>query len=80
MKIRLNFVALQLDHFPDEGKDTLDIEDGALLSDALNALDIGEDASFMTLVNGSAVPVSERAGVVLKEGDEVTLFTPLKGG
>lgn len=80
MKIRLKFVALRVEHLPKEGDDTLELEEGAVLTDALQSLGLGKETSFMTLVNESSIPMSERADYVLKDGDELTLFTPLKGG
>ncbi len=80
MKIRLNFVALRSDHLPEEGRDEIELGDGARLTDALVKIDLAEDTTYMTLVNEASVPSSQRASTPLEDGDTVTIFSPIKGG
>jgi sulfur carrier protein ThiS len=80
MKINLHFVALRLAPFPTEGKDEIELIDGASLSDALDTLGIGDNNSFMTLLNESSIPRPERSKTYLVDGDTLTLFSPIKGG
>lgn len=80
MKIHLNFIALESRHLPAEGKDELELEDGGSVVEALDALGLGRDKSYLTLVNELSVPASMRAATVLVDGDTLTLFSPIKGG
>jgi sulfur carrier protein ThiS len=80
MKINLHFVALRLAPFPTEGKDELELKNGASLSDALDTMGIGDNNSFMTLLNESSIPRTERSKTCLVDGDTLTLFSPIKGG
>ena len=80
MKIHLNFVALETGRLPEEGRDEMELKDSASLLDALKVLGVSEDTSYLTLVNETSVPKSERAATRLVEGDTLTLFSPIKGG
>ncbi len=60
--------------------DCVDLADGATPNDLLEALDLPDDESYMTLVNGLSVAPRRRAATRLAEGDKVTIFPPLKGG
>jgi len=80
MKIHLNFVALEVNHLPAEGKDELDLIEGSNLDAALQALGLGDDKSYLTLLNDDSIPTSLRATTILADGDTLTLFSPIKGG
>ena len=80
MKIHLNFIALETDRLPEEGRDELELKDGASLSQALKMLGVAEDTSYLTLLNDTSVPKTQRATTLLVEGDTLTLFSPIKGG
>ncbi|MBT4933730.1 MAG: MoaD/ThiS family protein [Rhodospirillaceae bacterium] len=80
MKIHLHFIALRMPELPTEGKDELELKEGASLSDALDMLGVSDINSYMTLVNETSIPATERATTVLVEGDTLTLFSPIKGG
>ncbi len=64
------------------GKGFVELEDNATLVDLLNKLDIPEELSQMTLINGESCPpdVEWREKKQLKEGDVVSVFPPLAGG
>ncbi len=80
MKIRLNFVALEVDDFPGKDKNQLDLKEGATVGDALLALGLTEDSHFSTLLNDTSVPKTQRRETVLANEDTLTLFYPIKGG
>lgn len=73
-------MALKLDHLPAEGESELELDEGADLNDALCALRVSEDTSYLTLVNGKSVPRTQRTKTILVDGDTLTLFSPIKGG
>ncbi len=64
------------------GRGTLELEDDATLVDLLQKLDIPEELSQMTLINGQHCPPERewREKKKLKEGDVVSVFPPLAGG
>jgi thiamine biosynthesis protein ThiS len=80
MKISLNYVALKLDNLPAEGKAELELAEGANLTQALDALGVGQNSTFVTLLNDMSIPRTERAATILADGDTLTLFSPIKGG
>jgi sulfur carrier protein ThiS len=80
MIIRLNYVALESDRLPEDGNDQLDLQDGASVSDAMKIIGMSEDHTFLTLLNDTSVPRTERDASLLKDGDILTLFSPIKGG
>jgi len=80
MKIHLNFIALEVEHLPADGKDELVLEEGASLSDALKVLDIAAIGSYLTLLNDASIPITMRDDTRLTDGDTLTLFSPIKGG
>jgi thiamine biosynthesis protein ThiS len=81
MKINVEFIAIER---PQSGAadngETVEVADGAAVSDALVPLNLGRTKSFMTLVNGDPVPPEEREKTRLKDGDTLCVFRPLKGG
>lgn len=81
MKVKVEFIAIER---PKSGSadngETIEVADGAAVSEALRSLNLGRTTSFLTLVNGDPVPPEERANTRLKEGDTLCLFRPLKGG
>ncbi|MEK9671941.1 MAG: MoaD/ThiS family protein [Rhodospirillaceae bacterium] len=68
--------------FDDKGVGKLTLADGADLADAITAMKLpdGVGESYMTMLNDDAVAISERVGVMLNEGDEITIFPAIKGG
>ena len=59
---------------------TLELPDGAVLGDAMNALGIDEARALMVIANGRVVVKSARATHQLEDGDEIQILPPLKGG
>lgn len=68
--------------FNDAGVGVVDLADGATLDDLVTTLNLpqGMGDFYMTLLNESAVPIPERDGHALSDGDEVTVFPAIKGG
>ena len=55
---------------------TLDIKEGAVVTDVIKALEIGDDVVANILINNSDADFS----FALKDGDSVSLFPLLAGG
>ena len=79
MKVRLRLFAHLADYLPPDADGdgvTLELPDGALVSDVLAPLHIPERVPFLSVVNGHEVEDSQP----LHDGDELTIFPPLSGG
>ena len=78
MRVGVELIAIASRH----GRRSLSLElpDGATAEDLLEGLDLPDDESYMTLVNGYAVAPGRRAATRLADGDKVIVFPPLKGG
>ena len=83
MKIRVKLIAI-IDRRrpPDDGinDSVIELASGATMADAMTALDLPADESYVTLVNGEIVRVVERAERRLAEDDALIVFPPIKGG
>lgn len=80
MKVRVKFIGFAAGERPEGEATTLDLAEGASLADALEALGLAGGGGMMTLHGEASVPAGKRAETPLAEGDEVTVFAPLKGG
>ena len=83
MKIRVKLIAIIDQRRPsDDGinDSMIELAPGATTADALAALDLPADESYVTLVNGEIVRAAERAGRRLAEDDALVVFPPIKGG
>ena len=85
MKINVELIALVRGHGHHRAglghhHDCIELDDGATPDDLLEVLDLPNDESYMTLVNGLSVAPDRRAATRLAEGDKVIVFPPLKGG
>lgn len=83
MNITVKLVSL--DPFSPNGFDAngvgrLTMPAGACVQDVIDGLRLPGDEAYMTMVNETSIPISERDAHVLEEGDEVTIFPPIKGG
>lgn len=58
----------------------LDIEADTTPLDVMRRLALPERDSYLVMLNGDIVPSSARPKTRLKEGDELGIFPPLKGG
>lgn len=83
MKIRLRFIVVDAPDFLSKGPDgclEMEISPAQTVDLVLASLALPDDAPYLTLVNEESIPVSERNGRPLQEGDLLTVFSPLKGG
>ncbi len=83
MKIRLRFIVVEapagLPRQAD-GCSVIDVADGLTVNQALQSLALPDGANYLTLVNEDSVPASERHARRLRDGDLLTVFSPIKGG
>jgi len=83
MKIKVRLVAYVGEPVPgidDRGLGEIELPDGASVTDALDVLDIAAAEMYLTLVNDSAVRPVDQDDTILKDGDELAVFPPIKGG
>jgi len=82
MKIKVALVAMSQTGAPsgDSHEQDLEMSDGATAAEVLAALKIANPDSYVTMINGSPIPQSERGGFAVKEGDVITIFPPIEGG
>ncbi|MBT6096325.1 MAG: MoaD/ThiS family protein [Rhodospirillaceae bacterium] len=66
--------------FDEFGERTVDAASATNVADVVASLSLPSEESYTTIVNGEAVPVDARAGHVLSDGDEITLFPAIQGG
>ncbi|MFQ5933982.1 MAG: MoaD/ThiS family protein [Dehalococcoidia bacterium] len=82
-KIDVKLFASLRSKMPDgNGRGKVELGNDATLTDLLGVLEIPEEMSQMTLINGEHCPPEQewRAKRVLKEGEVVSVFPPLAGG
>lgn len=83
MKIRLRFIAIDPHDLPprdENGCLPMDVAEGLSVDRVLELLALPDDATYLTLVNEDSVPIAKRPARHLREGDLLTIFSPLKGG
>ena len=83
MKVKVRLVAYvgdAVDGIDDAGCGEINLRDGASVSDALEILDVAAAEMYMTLVNDNAVRPSDQDDTLLQDGDELSVFPPIKGG
>jgi thiamine biosynthesis protein ThiS len=83
MKIKVKMVAMDGPsgrNGDGSGERQIGVDSGSPLSAVLQALNIESAESFMVLVNGDAVPSGQWPAHGIDDGDEITIFPPIKGG
>ena len=83
MKINFKTGGLLADILTPDSADeqmSLDIAEGATPVDVMEQLKLPTDDFYLVIVNDEVVPKSDRDQLQLKEGDELGIFPPLKGG
>jgi len=63
-----------------DGEGVVDVPDGTTLAGLLERLDVAAAELYLALVNDEAIRQSDQATRVLRAGDRVTVFPPIKGG
>ena len=79
MEIHLKFFGIFREYIASEKNGfsgTLDIPDGSRIEDVLNHFGIPKNTPKMILVNG----LMKEDGEILRDGDTLSLFSPLAGG
>jgi len=69
-------------HLPESGDAgfTWQVEQHATLESVLQGLQLPPEKTYLSLLNGRSVPVSERPRTLVHEGDAITIFPLIKGG
>ncbi len=83
MKISFVTAGLFADCLPAGAKNNqaeISVKDGATPLDVLKQLDLPVDDFYLVILNDQVVPKAERGNTVLRQGDELGIFPPLKGG
>jgi len=78
MKITIRLFTVLQKYLPPDarGRATVAVQDGATVQQALEQLGIPGDIALILLVNGR----QKKAGDILQDGDELTVFPPIAGG
>ncbi len=66
--------------FDSNGAGAVRIAEGSDINDVLKAIKLPSDDAYMAMLNEEAIPISERAGRLLSDGDEIIIFPAIKGG
>lgn len=83
MKIKFKTGGLLSDILPPgtDGDETfIDLQPGATAIDVMKHFDLPEDEFYLVILNDEVLPKPRRPETELKEGDELGIFPPLKGG
>ena len=64
----------------DRNKAQLDLPTGASPLDVMKKLGMPLGDSYLVTLNGAIVPIKQREGCVLNDGDQLSIMPPLKGG
>lgn len=82
MKIQVRTAGLLGRHLPpgsEANRARLDLPEGLTVAEAMTWLGLPE-GSYLVTLNGKALTAARRGEAVLKEGDDLALMPPLKGG
>lgn len=82
MRIRVRTAGLLGQYLPagaEGNRAEIEVKEGATPLDVMAQLGFPEGA-YLVSVNGSAIPTAQRAATKLREGDDLALMPPLKGG
>lgn len=66
--------------FDEFGDRDMDVPENATVASVVDGLKLPAEESYTTIINGESVPLSERGGRHLADGDEVVLFPAIQGG
>ncbi len=77
------FATLQ-DYLPESAKKTnaltLDLDEGTTVAQVVERFALPLKLVHLVLIDGNFVPLAERAGRVLKEGETLAIWPPVAGG
>ena len=83
MKITFKTGGLLAEMLPADAVDDamgLELPDGSTPIDVMAHFDLPEDDFYLVILNDEVIPKSRREMTVLRDGDELGIFPPLKGG
>ena len=83
MKIKFKTGGIMSDILPADATDDeidLNLKDGATTIDVMAHFNLPEDDFYLVILNDVVMPKAQRSLTELKEGDELGIFPPLKGG
>ena len=83
MEIRVKTAGLLGQYLPPgsaRNRAELSVKDGATPADVMAQLGLPPEDLYLVSHNGSVVPTDKRDQVELKEGDQLAIMPPLKGG
>ena len=58
----------------------VELPEGTSAQAAMDQLGFPQGETYLVSLNGTVVPVAERAGTVLNPGDQLAIMPPLRGG
>lgn len=83
MQVRLR-TGGRLRHYLPDGSSgsqgTLEMPEGASVLDAMRAIGLPLEDSYLVTLNGDLVPADDRSATALTGGDDLGIFPPLKSG
>jgi len=83
MKITFKTGGIISDLLPADAEDeqaVIDMSDDATIPDVMAYFDLPLDDFYLVILNDTVVPKAARSETVLREGDELGIFPPIKGG
>ena len=83
MKVRVKLLSPAGDMpkgFDPFGEAEMDLAAGATLADIMGRIELPQEESYTSLVDGQPVVPDDRAGYTLSDGDEITLLPAIQGG
>ncbi len=84
MKINFKLFAMLQDYLPAEGRrdNALQVElvEGTTIQQVIERFGLPQKSCHLVLVNGSFIPPADRAALVLKDGETLSIWPPIAGG
>jgi len=84
MKITFKLFATLQDYLPPEAKKTnaltLELEEGTTVEHLVKRFSLPQNLVHLVLIDGTFVPLGERASRTLHEGETLAIWPPVAGG
>ena len=83
MRIKVKLIAIESPRMGtglEGGSGEIEVNDGATPDVVIAGLGLTKPESYMIIVNENAVSPSERGKLHLEDGDQLTVFPPIRGG